>query len=81
MSEDNSSRSFLIGLALGAATGMAIAFLYAPQSGKETRTVIREKAAEARERARDIIEEAEEKARAIIAQARNKAAETKEAEN
>ena len=78
MTEHDSSRSFLIGLALGAAAGMAIGFLYAPQSGRETREMIREKAAEARERAKEIVEEAEEKAKGIIAQARGKAAEIKE---
>ena len=79
MTEHSDGRSFAIGLALGAVVGVAIALLYAPQTGQETRAMLREKAIQAKETAKEIIEEAEEKAKAIIAEARGKATEIKEA--
>jgi gas vesicle protein len=80
MTEHDNSRHFFIGLALGAAVGMAVAILYAPHSGKETRAILHEKAIKAKETAKEIIEEAEEKAKTIIAEARGRATEIKEAE-
>ena len=79
MTEHDHSRSFVVGLALGAAVGIAMGFLYAPHSGKETRAMIREKAEMAKETAKEIIEEAEEKAKVIITEAREAATEIKEA--
>lgn len=43
--------SFLTGLILGAVVGLAIGFLYAPRSGKETRELLKEKAVVAKEKA------------------------------
>ena len=57
MTEHSDGRSFAIGLALGAVVGVAVALLYAPQSGQETRTMLREKAIKAKETAKEIIEE------------------------
>ena len=39
---DRNASSFLTGLILGAVVGLAIGFLYAPQSGKETRELLKE---------------------------------------
>ena len=48
-----SAAGFGVGLLVGAALGVAIGMLYAPQSGRETRAMIEDKAREAR----DVIEE------------------------
>jgi gas vesicle protein len=45
--------SILLAFILGAVSGAAVALLYAPQSGRETREFIGEKANEARARAAD----------------------------
>ena len=47
MSEDNSSR--LVWFLTGAAIGAAVALLYAPQSGKQTRSQIGKRTEEGRE--------------------------------
>lgn len=46
-----SSSKFFEGLILGAVIGAAVALLYAPQSGKETRRMMKEKASAIKERA------------------------------
>jgi gas vesicle protein len=43
--------SILLAFILGAVSGAAVALLYAPQSGRETRDLLNEKANEARARA------------------------------
>lgn len=53
MSERDTT-SFLTGLILGAVVGLAIGFLYAPKSGKETRELLKEKAVVVKERATEI---------------------------
>jgi len=73
MSDKDTMASFGLGLLIGAAIGTAIGMLYAPQSGKETRELIREKAIETREKAEDIIEDARERAKKIVADAKTKA--------
>ena len=40
-----------IGLVAGAILGLAIGFLYAPKSGKETRQLVKEKALDIKEKA------------------------------
>jgi len=45
--------SILLAFLLGAVSGAAVALLYAPQSGRETREFLGEKANEARARAAD----------------------------
>jgi gas vesicle protein len=44
-----SSSGFLAGLLVGAVVGAAIGLLYAPQSGHETRRVVKEKAVAAKD--------------------------------
>jgi gas vesicle protein len=48
---DNSSGSVLVAFVLGAIAGAAVALLYAPSSGEETRRKIAEKAREGRDKA------------------------------
>ena len=68
MPEKESGVSFITGLLVGAALGVAIGFLYAPQSGKETRQLVKEKVEEAREK----VSEAAEKAREAAAEAKKR---------
>ena len=58
--------SILLAFILGAVSGAAVALLYAPASGNETREYLGEKAREGRERAA----EAAEKGREILNQGR-----------
>lgn len=44
MGDRNSAPGFAIGFALGAVIGLAVAFLLAPRSGKETRELVKDKA-------------------------------------
>ena len=66
--EDRSGAgSVLLAFILGAVSGAAVALLYAPASGRETREYLGEKAREGRDRAR----EAAEKSRDLINQGRD----------
>ncbi|MDD5312740.1 MAG: YtxH domain-containing protein [Dehalococcoidia bacterium] len=47
----DASTGFFSGLILGAVVGAAVALLYAPQPGVETRRMVKEKAAEVKEKA------------------------------
>jgi gas vesicle protein len=55
MDEKESGNSFIIGFILGAIAGVAVGFLYAPKAGKETRTLLKEKAGELKERATEML--------------------------
>jgi len=68
MANDDSggAGSILLAFILGAVSGAAVALLYAPQSGKETREFLNERANEARARAA----EAAAKGREAISQGR-----------
>ena len=69
MSRDDESGagSILLAFILGAVSGAAVALLYAPASGRETRDYLNEKADEARQRAA----EAAAKGREAITQGRD----------
>ncbi len=54
--------AFLAGLLLGGLAGGITALLFAPQSGEETRTIIRDKAIELRDQANETMEETLSKA-------------------
>jgi len=54
MSQDGHSGSVFLAFMIGAAAGAAVALLYAPMPGDETRRRIAEKAREGRERADDL---------------------------
>lgn len=70
---DSDLGSFLSGLIIGGLIGAAAALLLAPQSGEETRTVIRDKSIELKDRASDTAEEARARAEAAAAEARARA--------
>ena len=62
MSDKDTGTSFAIGFLVGAVVGVAIGFLYAPKSGKETRALLKEKAEEVKEKAGEVTEKAKEAA-------------------
>ena len=64
--EGGSGSSTLLAFALGALAGAAIALLYAPASGDETRRRLRKKAEEGRDR----VTEAFDRGREVFEQAR-----------
>ncbi len=64
--EGSGTGSVLLAFVLGAVSGAAVALLYAPATGRETREYLGERAREGRERA----EAAAEKGREIINQGR-----------
>ena len=59
-SEGNSSGSILLAFALGAAAGAAIALLYAPATGEETRRKLASKAREGRDKVEAMAREGRE---------------------
>jgi gas vesicle protein len=64
--EGSGAGSVLLAFVLGAVSGAAVALLYAPASGRETRDYLGEKAREGRDKARD----AADKSREFINQGR-----------
>jgi gas vesicle protein len=52
--ENAGAGSILVAFVLGAAAGAAVALLYAPATGRETRDFLGEKAREGRERANEV---------------------------
>ena len=54
MSDKNSGPGFGIGLILGIAVGAALGFLFAPRSGKETRGMVKDKAADVSATVKDL---------------------------
>ncbi len=73
MAERDEFGAFLLGFLVGGLTGAVAALLLAPQSGEETRTIIREKAIELRDKASDTMEEAYARAEAAANEARARA--------
>lgn len=64
--DDGGAGSILLAFILGAVSGAAVALLYAPTTGRETRELLSERAREGRETAT----EAAKKGREMIAQGR-----------
>ncbi len=64
MSDRDEFGAFLVGFVVGGLTGAVVALLFAPQSGEETRALIKDKSIEIRDRAatsaEDLIARAEE---------------------
>jgi gas vesicle protein len=75
MSEKSEGVDFLAGFFIGALVGAAVALLFAPQSGEETRILIRDKGIELRERADELGDEARKRAEEFQSQAKHKAEE------
>ncbi len=71
MSEHENGKSFAAGLLLGALIGAGVALLFAPQSGEDTRRLIRRRARRFANDARDRYDEMKDRVR----KARKEAAE------
>ena len=56
--QDTSFGAFLVGFVVGGLAGAAMALLYAPQSGEETRAYIKDKSIELKDKAAESVEEA-----------------------
>jgi gas vesicle protein len=65
MDDNGMAKGLVIGLVAGAVFGLAVGMLYAPKSGAETRSMLKEKAMEAREKAGELVEKVKERASAM----------------
>lgn len=75
MSERDEFGAFLVGFIVGGLAGAVVALLFAPQSGEETRAVIKERSIELRDRAAEEAEAAWKRAEDAALEARAKAEE------
>jgi gas vesicle protein len=74
MSERNGDfGAFLSGFVIGGLVGAAVALLMAPQSGEETRTIIRDKGIELKDKVEQASQETRAKAEELAKEARTKA--------
>lgn len=73
MTDRDDFGAFLIGLVVGGVAGAVAALLLAPQSGEETRTLIKDKSIELRDKAVHSAEDAWAKAEALAEDAKVKA--------
>ena len=73
MSERDEFGAFLVGFIVGGLSGAVVALLFAPQSGEETRALIKYKSIELRDRAQQSAEEALARAEATAQEARARA--------
>lgn len=70
---DSDFGSFLSGFLVGGLVGAVVALLFAPQSGEETRTIIKEKSIEIKDKTVQTLEEAYARAEQAAVDARTKA--------
>ena len=75
MSDGKRGLDFVAGFLIGALAGAAAALLFAPQSGDDTRVLIREKGIELRDQADGLGSEVRKRAEGLGAQARERAGE------
>jgi gas vesicle protein len=75
MSDRDEFGAFLVGFIVGGLTGAVVALLFAPQSGEETRALIKDKSIELRDKASASAEEVIARAEAAAAEARTRAEE------
>lgn len=75
MSDRDEFGAFLVGFVVGGLTGAVVALLFAPQSGEETRALIKDKSIELRDKAQMTAEEAYARAEAAAKEARIRAEE------
>ena len=68
MSDRDEFGAFLVGFLVGGLSGAVVALLFAPQSGEETRALIKDKSIELRDRAQQSAEEALARAEAAAAE-------------
>jgi gas vesicle protein len=71
--QDQSFGAFLVGIVVGGLVGAAVALLYAPQSGLETRTYIKDKSIELKDKAAETVEEARVRTEQALEDARVRA--------
>jgi gas vesicle protein len=76
MSDRDEFGAFLIGFVVGGLTGAVVALLFAPQSGEETRTYIKEKSIELRDKAAEEVEVVASKAEKLAEEAKARGKET-----
>lgn len=67
--------TLFIGILIGGLVGTGIALLAAPQSGERTRTILREKGSEFRDRASSTVQETRVKAEDVMTKVRSRAEE------
>jgi gas vesicle protein len=72
MSERDEFGAFLIGFVVGGLAGAVTALLIAPQSGEETRALIKEKSIELADRANETVEDAYTQAEKAAVEARTR---------
>ena len=72
MSDHDEFGAFLVGFIVGGLTGAVVALLFAPQSGEETRAVIREKSIELTDQAKVEAQKARQQAEVYAADAKVK---------
>lgn len=68
--------SLFTGFLIGGLIGAAAAFLMAPQSGEDTRTMLRDKSVEIRDKAKSTAEDTRSRTEQMIADARGRAQQT-----
>jgi gas vesicle protein len=73
MSDRDEFGAFLVGFIVGGLSGAVVALLFAPQSGEETRALIKDKSIELADRAQQTAEEALARAEATAQEARARA--------
>lgn len=73
MSDRDEFGAFLVGFVVGGLTGAVVSLLFAPQSGEETRALIKDKSIELRDRAASSAEDVIARAEAAAAEARARA--------
>jgi gas vesicle protein len=71
--QDSDFGAFLVGFLAGGLVGAAVALLFAPQSGEETRTLIRDKSIELKDKAVDTADEARVRTEKTLEEARARA--------
>jgi gas vesicle protein len=73
MAERDNFGSFLAGIVIGGIAGAVVALLYAPQTGEQTRAVIKEKAIELVDKTTETVEDTYKKAQVAASDAVDKA--------
>ena len=73
MADRDDFSAFLVGFLIGGLTGAVVSLLLAPQSGEETRALLRDKAIELGDKASETAEDAYARAEAAAADARSRA--------
>src|SRR4051812_26630961 len=67
-----SARSWMMGFVVGGLSGLAASLLFAPQSGRETRELVRYKATQLRQAAEQTAQETKEKVEQLTDDAKDK---------